>query len=552
MERPKFGARLALVSLFATASLITPAIAGATSVGQGNGDLAFTSGRGGAAGNDTEARIWTVGPNGGTATQVTFSPPAGTGQHRQPNWSPDHTKIAYANGGTGEIRIKDLVANTDTTFVTAVAGQDRPTWSPDGTKIAYGSGGQIFVKSIAPGSIAQPITSGATDERPVWTPDGNALFFNRLVAANDNDIYRVSPVSITATPQQWVGGSTNDWQTSVSPDGTQLCFTRGPKSSAAELRTGSATTAGLVSSTPFAAAPALNCVWSPDGTEIAYTEGAFTAGQLVARSSAGGGSVRTIAADHVPSEHFDGNADWATNFSPTCQGVSASVSVNGFVSIPVNCTDVESGALDAEIASNPSHGNLGGIDDTTNRVIYTPNVNFSGNDSFTFRTNDGDTDSRPATVSIRVANPGGSSGKDVTASKIDNVVVAPRTWRRGPSLPAVVNSRAPVGTTISYRLSEKARATLTFSRRTKGRKVGRKCRKPTRKNRKRKSCTRYVKAGSLQFDGKQGTNKVKFQGRLSRRKSLAVGRYRLTVGAKDGAGNVSKSSAPVFFRIVRR
>ena len=76
--------------------------------------------------------------------------------------------------------------------------------------------------------------------------------------------------------------------------------------------------------------------------------------------------------------------------------------------------------------------------------------------------------------------------------------------------------------------------------------------KPTRKNRTRRRCTRYVKAGTLRLDGKAGTNRVKFQGRLSRRKRLALGRYRLTVGARDAAGNASRTSRPVSFRIVRR
>src|SRR4051812_16900621 len=112
-------ARLAQASLIGIVSLLAPASAGATSVPGPNGNLAFTSGRA-PQNNDAQARIWVVGPTGGTATQVTSVPPSNTGQHRQPNWSPDHSKIAYAIN-TGEIRIKDLVTGVDSQFVAALA-----------------------------------------------------------------------------------------------------------------------------------------------------------------------------------------------------------------------------------------------------------------------------------------------------------------------------------------------------------------------------------------------------------------------------------------------
>jgi hypothetical protein len=296
----------------------------------------------------------------------------------------------------------------------------------------------------------------------------------------------------------------------------------------------------------------LNCVWSPDGTKIAYTQGAFSQGQLVVKNSDGSSLAPTVlAADATPSVYFDGNADWATNFRPVCQNSTVNVGVNGFLSVPLGCTDQDgsSDAISREIVTPPGHGNLGAIDDTTNSVIYTPAKDFKGTDTFTFKGFDGNSDSSPATITVEVASTPG--GQDVTAAKIDAVVLSHRTWRRGSSLPVVL-SRAPVGMTISYRLSENARVTLTFARRARGRKVGRRCVKPKRSNRKKRRCTRYVKAGTLHFDGKQGTNRVKFQGRLSRRKRLAVGRYRLVVGAKDGAGNVSKNASPVFFKIVRR
>jgi hypothetical protein len=56
----------------------------------------------------------------------------------------------------------------------------------------------------------------------------------------------------------------------------------------------------------------------------------------------------------------------------------------------------------------------------------------------------------------------------------------------------------------------------------------------------RANCTRYVRvSGGLTAQAKAGANSVGFRGRLSRKRVLATGSYRLTVLAKDAAGNWS-------------
>jgi uncharacterized delta-60 repeat protein len=66
-----------------------------------------------------------------------------------------------------------------------------------------------------------------------------------------------------------------------------------------------------------------------------------------------------------------------------------------------NDTDVEGDLLlGASLVSGPSHGSLSFKGDGT--FTYTPNANFNGTDSFTYRTNDGRADSNVATVTINV------------------------------------------------------------------------------------------------------------------------------------------------------
>ena len=109
------------------------------------------------------------------------------------------------------------------------------------------------------------------------------------------------------------------------------------------------------------------------------------------------------------------------------------------------------------------------------------------------------------------------------------------------------------GTTIRYTLSEAAKVTLRFERKSKGRRVkkGKKrvCAKRTRKNRKKRKCNRFKSAGTLTRASKAGKNSVKFSGRIGK-KALKRGSYRLVVQGTDAAGNKSKRRT-LSFKVVK-
>jgi hypothetical protein len=113
--------------------------------------------------------------------------------------------------------------------------------------------------------------------------------------------------------------------------------------------------------------------------------------------------------------------------------------------------------------------------------------------------------------------------------------------------------KAPPGTKVSFRLNEAATVSFTVTRRATGRKVkrGKKtvCVNPTKKNRKRKRCTRTVTLkGSFSRTGVAGKNSFHFTGRLNGRK-LKPGRYRLV--ATPTAGGKKGKPISTSFRIVR-
>lgn len=537
-----------------------PAVASATFIPGPAGKIAFASGRANgevpspADNDDAKAKIWIADYPFGAPVQATTLP-ANT-QHRHPNWSPDHTRIVYAAGvafsGTYALWIHDFRTGEETQFVPAAEKQDRPSWSPDGETIAYGSLGDLWVKSVDGGAAVNLTnTAGTVEERPVWSPDGNTLYYNRG-NAGDRDLYKLSPPS-PGSPQIPIEiGATDDWQPALSPDGDTLCFLRGPQSDGADIYT-----IGVNGGTaqPFATSGVgdLNCVWSPDGTKILYTLGAFSGGDLIIRD-ANTSSPSLLSGLNV-AKHFDGNADWATNFSPTCEDRKASIPVNGFVSVGLGCTDPDSGpGKEAphpegigdsflEVLTPPAHGTLGGLSE--GKVIYTPNKDFRGIDTFTYTGSDGVSDADPATVTIQVGQEQAPPPRDVEKPRITNVKVSAKRWLLGSKLASV--SALPTGTTISFRLSEAARSTVAFQRAQPGRRVGGKCAKPTAANRDRKACVRYVGAGQLpSFAGKAKVNKVKFQGLLRRGRSLAPGTYRVVVRARDAAGNAATKNGPSF------
>ncbi len=117
-----------------------------------------------------------------------------------------------------------------------------------------------------------------------------------------------------------------------------------------------------------------------------------------------------------------------------------------------------------------------------------------------------------------------------------------RVWREGSALARISRKKPPVGTTFSFTLNEAASVTFTFTRPAGGRKIGKRCVAETKKNEKRKRCTRTVVAGSLTFSAHAGTNKVRFDGRISKHRKLAPGSYTLLVIA-SASGKISATRA---------
>lgn len=151
----------------------------------------------------------------------------------------------------------------------------------------------------------------------------------------------------------------------------------------------------------------------PEGATLTYT--------ILAQPTRGilGGTIPNLTytpgANETGTDSFtfkvnDGAQDSATatvtinitpvNDAPVAQSQSLSVAEDATLSLLLVGTDVEGSSLSYTIVTPPQHGTL--INPAPN-LIYLPDLNYNGPDSFTFRVNDGALDSATATVSITVS-----------------------------------------------------------------------------------------------------------------------------------------------------
>jgi hypothetical protein len=129
----------------------------------------------------------------------------------------------------------------------------------------------------------------------------------------------------------------------------------------------------------------------------------------------------------------------------------------------------------------------------------------------------------------------GPPGTDAAAARVSAFSASPRRFARG-------------GTTFRYTLTRAAQVRVAIARKTRGRRVGGRCRKQNRRNRTRPACSRFVSVGRpLQHGGRAGQNSLAFSGRLAGRR-LRPGTYRATVTV---VGN-SASRGTLTFRVIRR
>jgi len=112
---------------------------------------------------------------------------------------------------------------------------------------------------------------------------------------------------------------------------------------------------------------------------------------------------------------IEARLDTASNTAPVAHSQMVTTAEDNGVEITLSATDANvNNELTYTIVTNPQHGTLSG---TGHTLTYTPEANYHGADSFTFKASDGGTDSNTATVTVNVtAVPDAPAAQDDTAN----------------------------------------------------------------------------------------------------------------------------------------
>lgn len=168
------------------------------------------------------------------------------------------------------------------------------------------------------------------------------------------------------------------------------------------------------------AAPTYSLSGEPAGAEIIPSTGAFS----WEPSEAQGPNSYTF--DIVVSDGTDIDRETITvdvdegNIAPTASSTEVSTHINTDKDISLSADDIDipTNELTYSIVTYPEYGTLDLM--PGNQVTYTPEEDYVGADSFTFKANDGTADSNTATVTINVDNsaPTINSIKDQVATEM--------------------------------------------------------------------------------------------------------------------------------------
>jgi hypothetical protein len=146
------------------------------------------------------------------------------------------------------------------------------------------------------------------------------------------------------------------------------------------------------------------------------------------------------------------------------------------------------------------------------------------------------------------ATPTPAGTPDTVAPTLTGLRLSPRVFRAATSGASIA---ATSGARIHYFTSEPTTTTFRVERLAAGRRVGKRCARATKRNRKRRSCVRHVRVkGQFTHRERGGAVSLRFSGRVGGRR-LSPGRYRLLATVRDDAGNPGRPArAP--FRIAKR
>ena len=292
----------------------------------------------------------------------------------------------------------------------------------DGSGLAYstflGGSGADEALGIAVDLLGSAYATGGTTSSDFPGPP------TQLGSGGAGDVFvaKLSPAGSALAYSTLLGGASSDTGRAIAVDGAGKAYVTGETASAPPA--GFPVTAGAFQTAPAGAFDAFVATLDAAGSALAYSTLLGGSGDDVGRSLALDGVSGVWVTGHTSSS----NAPFPTtpgafqsglaggldafvarldlNQPPVAVGDAYGIDEDSVLVVPApgvlaNDTDADGDALAAVLVGGPSHGVLAlGADGS---FTYTPNPNFNGADSFTYRASDGAAGSNVVTVSIAVA-----------------------------------------------------------------------------------------------------------------------------------------------------
>jgi Tol biopolymer transport system component len=193
------------------------------------------------------------------------------GNYFSPRFSPDGTRVAvsrYLGSGSGDIWVYDLMSGTRTRLTTGGAS-GMPTWAPDGDRIAFRSTDKTIQSKVVGGDAADELHGGPNPVFPgSWTPGGEMLIFLEVHPETGSDIWLLSE---EGDAKPWMATEFHELLPELSPDGRWLAYV---SNESGRWEVYVQAYPGPSEKTAVSAGVGSEPVWSPDGREIFYRNGA--------------------------------------------------------------------------------------------------------------------------------------------------------------------------------------------------------------------------------------------------------------------------------------
>jgi len=181
---------------------------------------------------DLQGSLFTLPATGGQAKMITDE----LYDARQPDWSPDGSKIAFQSNRNGLIHIWTI--NRDGTGAREITKGDfedrEPSWSPDGKRIAFSSDRSgayaVWYLDVDSGAMHQVTKNSANEFAPTWSPTGQEIAFVSSRQSGPG-VYAIRPDGSAEHQMAAVAGATSGFgranvgSPAWSPDGKKVLYT---------------------------------------------------------------------------------------------------------------------------------------------------------------------------------------------------------------------------------------------------------------------------------------------------------------------------------------